>query len=279
MKKGFTMIEVIVSIALTGIILALLTMIMNSASREYSVGKSRLYNSSTARAVQLEIEDSIKEASFATCSFDNLGLGKASGDTKRLIYVKPQKPGTSPYMLVLKNKSSSGWELHRMYCDNNINSKTYVNEWKQQGTSTVHKACFAFAELTPEEMSMVNSQVDSYMGSHMLSGLTKLSNPPTTKIEIEDLQNYYKKDNPDEYLAYTSSIDEASLVYLENIKYEYCTSMSTKVDNLVMDGIDDIGIIQNGRDSFDVIIRCGEEEYSSSVIMRSYARGIGLEKK
>jgi hypothetical protein len=55
--------------------------------------------------------------------------------------------------------------------------------------------------------------------------------------------------------------------------------MSTKVDNLVMDGIDDIGIIQNGRDSFDVIIRCGEEEYSSSVIMRSYARGIGLEKK
>lgn len=279
MKKGFTMIEVMVSIAITGIILALLIMIMNSAGSRYNVEKSRLYDSSTARALQLEIEDSIKEASYATCSFDSLGLEMASGEIKNLIYIKPQKPGTSPYMLVLKNKSSSGWELHRVYYNNSLNSRTNVNTWRQQGTSTMEKSSFTFAELTPEEISVLNSQVDSYMCTYLLSGLTRLASPPASNICMEDLHDYYKNNNSDEYLAFTSSSQEVSLIYLENIKYEYYARMSISGDNLVMDGIDNIEIMQNGRNSFDILIRCGEEEYTSSVIMRNYARGVGLEKK
>lgn len=278
MKKGLTLIEVVVSIALTGLVMSLLTMITNYSNREYSAEKSKLYNSSTARAVQLEIEDSIKEASYATCQFDNLNIGKAQDGVKKLIYINPQKPGTSPYILVLKNKSNSGWELHRIYLNNSLSSKKYVNEWSKQGTSTVSKACFAFTGLTPEEMDMVNSQVDSYIKSYMLSGLTLQSNPPASNIGLDGMQ-YYKNDDSQEYSAYVGSLEKASLIYLENIKYEYFTKMDTTVDNLVIDGIDDINIIQNGNESFEVIIRCGDEEYKSNIVMRSYARGVGLEKK
>jgi len=278
MKKGLTLIEVVVSIALTGLVLSLLTMIANYSNREYSAERSKLYNSSTARAVQLEIEDSIKEASYATCQFDNIGIGKASDGVKRLIYINPKKPGTSPYMLVLKNKNSSGWELHRIYYTNSLGSRKYVNEWSKQGTSTVRKACFAFDGLTPEEMNMVNSQVDSYIKSYMLSGLTLQSNPPASIIGLEGME-YYKMDESEEYSAYVISHEEASLIYFENIKYEYFTRMDTTVDNLVMDGIDDIDIIQNGKESFEVMIRCGDEEYKSNIVMRSYIRGVGLEKK
>lgn len=277
MKKGLTLIEVVVSIALTGIVMALLTMIMNSSGREYSVENSRLSDSSIARAVQLEIEDSIKEASYATCRFDNLGIGKAPDGVKRLIYVKPLKPGTSPYMLVLKNKSSSGWELHRIYYTGRLSTRRHVDAWMQQGASTVCKACFAFPELAPEEMDMVNSQIDSYIKSYMLSGLTMPSDPPEFDIGLEG--QYYKNGSSEEYSAYISSPEESSLVYIDNIEYEYFTGMDSITDNLVIDGIDDIEIIQDGRDSFKVIISCGKKEYTSSVIMRSYTRGVGLEKK
>lgn len=278
MKKGFTMLEVIVSIAITGIILALLTMAMNFSEREYSTEKSRLYDSSTARAVQLEIEEAIKGASYATCSFDNLGIGEAPEGVKRLIYVKPQEPGAQPYILALKNNSGSGWELHRLYYDGKMISKKYVNAWRQQGTSTVYKARFAFDGLTGEEMDVLNSQVDGYIRSYMLSGLNMLSSPPAPDIGSEGMQ-YYKEDGSEECFAYVSSTGEASLVYLENIKYEYFTSMDITADNLVMDGIENMEIIQDGRDSFQVTIRCGEEEYTSSITMRSYVRGVGLEKK
>ncbi len=279
MRKGISMIEIIVSIAIAGIMLALLTMILSSSAREYNREASMLYGSSTARMVQLEIEDSIKEASYATCSFDNIDFGKAVGVYKRLIYIVPLKSGTLPYLLVLKDNNPDSKELHRVYFSNDLNSSVKVNTWRQQGLTMINKDTLSFEELTPEENSLLNTQLDSMLHRDFYSGLTRLSAPPSSGMAIDGAQDYYKINSLGTYCASVNNDNGEELVYLENINYQSYSALKSDGDNLVMNGIDDIEINQEGHESFNIKIRCDGTEYESHVFMKSYSRGGGLEKK
>ena len=279
MQKGLTLIEVIVSIAITGILIAILTLMVSTSGKEYALGKNSLESASVARVLQMEIENSIKEATYATCFFNHLGLYSLGPEYKGLIYIVPLKPGTSPYLLALRHNDSGEVILLRLYLSNRITSKVSISTWRQQGFSMVPAASMSFEALTDEEEALLNSQINDRIYSKMSSGLTELSSSPAVDASINGAQKYFQNASSGEYSAFVSFEGIKYIAYLEKIKYYRYDAMDFGTENIVMDGIKDINIFQEEKGRFLISIQCGDDTYISYAIMRSYTRGVRLEKK